>query len=104
MNAIPANTSGAAANNYQTLRRVQDFRDKGDLKIDQYFSEKLRGFFRYSQSRFDVFDPGSFGGLAGGNGNGFQKVPLLSFAGERMDNQPEFHSRSASRLFVFTSG
>lgn len=81
MNALPANTSSAAANNYQTLRRVQDFRDKGDLKIDQYFSEKLRGFFRYSQSRFDVFDPGSFGGLAGGNGNGFQKVPLLSLAG-----------------------
>lgn len=81
LEALPANTNNGAANNYQTLRRVEDFRDKGDFKLDHYFSEKLRGFFRYSQSRFDVFDPGSFGGIAGGNGNGFQKVPLTSFAG-----------------------
>ena len=28
-----------------------------------------------------MFDPGQFPGLAGGNGNGFQFVPLTSFAG-----------------------
>jgi hypothetical protein len=81
MAALPDNTNSAAANNYQTLSRVTDFRDKGDLKIDQYFSEKWRGFFRYSRSRFDVFDPGVIPGLAGGGGNGFQKVPLFSFGG-----------------------
>lgn len=80
MQALPENTSNAAANNYRTLRRITDSRDKGDLKIDHYLSDTLRGFFRFSRSRFDVFDPGTFGGLAGGNGNGFQRVPLVSFA------------------------
>lgn len=81
LDSLPANTSAATANNYQSLRRVTDFRDKGDFKADQYFSDKVRVFFRFSKSRFDVFDPGTLGGLAGGNGNGFQKVPLTSFAG-----------------------
>ena len=79
--SLPDVTSAAAANNYQSLRRVTDYRDKGDAKVDQYFSEKIRAFFRFSKSRFDVFDPGAFPGLAGGNGNGFQFVPLTSFAG-----------------------
>jgi hypothetical protein len=81
LDSLPANTSPAAANNYQLLRRVTDSRDKGDFKLDQYFSDKLRAFFRFSRSRFDVFDPGTLPGLAGGNGNGFQRVPLTSFAG-----------------------
>ena len=80
--ALPANTGAGAANNYRSLRRITDYRDKGDIKADQYFTDKVRGFFRFSKSRFDAFDPGTLGvGLAGGNGNGFQKVPLTSFAG-----------------------
>ena len=79
--SLPANTNASAANNFQYLRRITDYRDKGDFKLDQYFSDRLRGFFRYTQSRFDVFDPGTLPGLAGGNGNGFQKVPLRSLAG-----------------------
>ena len=80
--ALPANTSAGAANNFQSLRRITDFRDKGDVKADVYFTERVRGFFRFDKSRFDVFDPGTLGvGLAGGNGNGFQKVPLTAFAG-----------------------
>ncbi len=80
--ALPANTSPGAANNFQSLRRITDYRDKGDFKADQYFTDRVRGFFRFSKSRFDVFDPGTLGiGLAGGNGNGFQKVPLTSYAG-----------------------
>ncbi|MCX6594218.1 MAG: TonB-dependent receptor [Acidobacteria bacterium] len=78
---IPAPTNAAAANNFQTLYRITDYRDKGDAKVDHYFSEKLRGFFRYSQSRLDVFDPGILGGPTGGEGNGFTKVPIKSFAG-----------------------
>lgn len=81
LNSLAPNTSAGAANNYQSLRRVTDYRDKGDMKVDHYFSEKVRAFFRFSKSRFDVFDPGTLGGLAGGNGNGFQKVPLTSYAG-----------------------
>ena len=81
LDALPPNTSASAANNLQSLRRITDSRDKGDFKADQYFSEKVRGFFRFSKSRFDVFDPGTLPGLAGGNGNGFQRVPLTSMAG-----------------------
>lgn len=81
LGSLPENTSAAAANNLQTLRRVTDSRDKGDAKVDHYLNERLRGFFRFSKSRFDVFDPGQFPGLAGGNGNGFQFVPLTSYAG-----------------------
>lgn len=78
---IPVPTNSAAGNNFQTLYRITDNRDKGDAKVDHYFSEKLRGFFRYSQSRLDVFDPGVLGGPTGGEGNGFTQVPILSFAG-----------------------
>ncbi len=78
---IPAPTNAAAANNFQTLYRITDFRDKGDIKGDHYFSQKFQGFFRYSQSRLDVFDPGILGGPTGGEGNGFTKVPIRSFAG-----------------------
>lgn len=78
---IPLPTNAAAANNFQTLYRITDFRDKGDAKIDQYVGQKVRAFFRYSQSRLDVFDPGVLGGPVGGEGNGFTKVPILSLAG-----------------------
>jgi hypothetical protein len=81
LDSLPANTSAAAANNFQSLRRVTDSRDKGDAKFDHYVSQSVRTFFRFSRSRFDVFDPGTLPGLAGGNGNGFQKVPLTSYAG-----------------------
>ena len=81
LGSLPQNTFATAANNLQTLRRVTDYRDKGDAKLDHYLNERLRGFFRFSKSRFDVFDPGQFPGLAGGNGNGFQFVPLTSYAG-----------------------
>ncbi|MGI4758440.1 MAG: carboxypeptidase regulatory-like domain-containing protein [Janthinobacterium lividum] len=78
--ALPAPTSTSAAN-YTTLYRITDDRQKGDLKIDHSFSDRLRLFGRYDQSSFDVFDPGIITGLAGGNGNGYQIVPIKSAAG-----------------------
>jgi hypothetical protein len=80
MDALPENNLPGIANNLQTLRRITDSRDKGDAKFDHHFSDRVRSFFRFSKSRFDVFDPGTVPGLAGGNGNGFQFVPLTSFA------------------------
>lgn len=47
---IPVPTNSAAGNNFQTLYRITDNRDKGDAKVDHYFSEKLRGFFRDRKS------------------------------------------------------
>lgn len=81
MAALPATNGSGISNNYRTLYRIQDYRDKGDVKIDHYFSDRLRIFGRYSKSRFDVFDPGVIQGIAGGNGNGTQIVPIQSVAG-----------------------
>lgn len=78
--ALPSPTSTTAAN-YTTLYRITDNRQKGDVKIDHSFSDRLRLFGRYDQSAFNVFDPGIIPGLAGGNGNGFQVVPIKSAAG-----------------------
>ncbi len=78
---LPALTNTGAANNFQTTYKNTDFRNKGDIKIDQFFSERWRAFFRYSQSRIDVFDPGVIPGVTGGNGNGFTQVPIRSLAG-----------------------
>ena len=78
--ALPTPTSTAAAN-CTTLYRITDNRQKGDIKIDHNVSDRLRLFGRYDQSEFNVFDPGIIPGLAGGNGNGFQTVPIKSVAG-----------------------
>jgi hypothetical protein len=79
--ALPSPTSAGISNNYTTLYRIQDFRNKGDVKLDHYFSSNVRVFGRYSQSAFNVFDPGVIPGIAGGNGNGSQIVPIRSIAG-----------------------
>ncbi|SEB50477.1 TonB-dependent receptor [Terriglobus roseus] len=78
---LPTPTSAGISNNFTTLYRIQDFRNKGDVKIDHYFSSNVRVFGRYSQSAFNVFDPGIIPGVAGGNGNGSQIVPIRSIAG-----------------------
>ena len=41
---------------------VTEYRDKGDAKLDHIFGDKFRGFLRYSQSRADIFDPGTIPG------------------------------------------
>lgn len=76
LDALPLATNNNVANNYQTLVRVTDYRDKGDAKLDHIVGERLRGFVRYSQSRADIFDPGTIPGLAGGDANGFTEIPM----------------------------
>lgn len=78
---LPPTTNASPVNNYQVLRRISDYRDKGDLKVDQIFSEGVRGFMRYSQSRANIFDPGVIPGVAGGDGNGFTRIPITQIAG-----------------------
>ena len=82
LNALPPVTDEKSlANNFRTLHRVQAFRDKGDIKIDQNISDRIRGFARYDQSRADIFDPGTIPGLAGGDGNGNTRIPIIQAAG-----------------------
>jgi hypothetical protein len=78
--ALPAPTQPGNGANYTTLYKISDKRNKGDIKIDHYFNDRLRLFARYDQSTFDVFDPGIIPGIAGGNGNGNQIVPIKAFA------------------------
>ncbi len=79
--ALPPTTSPGAANNYQRLVRQDTSRDKGDAKIDHNFSPNVRAFFHYTQSRADNFDPGVIPGLAGGDGNGSVRIPVVRLAG-----------------------
>jgi len=79
--ALPAPTSSGSGANYTALYRITDRRNKGDVRIDHYLSEKVRLFGRYDQSEFNVFDPGLITGIAGGGGNGTQVVPIKSIAG-----------------------
>ena len=76
--ALPANTSTAAvntaaayANNYSAFPRSTTNDDKGDVRVDHTFNQKLSVFGRYSHHQATLFVPGVFGGPAGGNNNGF---------------------------------
>src|SRR5205085_4842476 len=53
---LPAPTIAGFANNYQGLPRVPTVDNKGDVRVDQYFSTRLTGFFRYSQREFNQVD------------------------------------------------
>jgi hypothetical protein len=53
---LVAPTTTAFSNNYQALPRIPTNDDKGDLRIDHYFSTKLTSFFRYSQREFNQTD------------------------------------------------
>ena len=46
---LPAPTTSGFSNNYQALPRVPTVENKGDIRVDHYFSTRLNGFFRYSQ-------------------------------------------------------
>lgn len=58
------------ANNYGGFVRNRLFEDKGDLRLDHTFSEKLNGFARYSHRRQTIQQPGLVSGFSGGNAIG----------------------------------
>jgi len=68
-NGAPLNTSGAYGTNYSAFPRGTINDDKGDARIDHTFNEKLSVFGVYSQHQTAIFDPPTFGGVAGGNAN-----------------------------------
>jgi hypothetical protein len=53
---LPTPTTEAFANNYQALPRIPTVDNKGDIRVDQYFNDKVTGFFRYSQRGFNQTD------------------------------------------------
>ncbi|HEX3569947.1 MAG TPA: TonB-dependent receptor [Acidobacteriaceae bacterium] len=68
-NGAAATTNGAYNSNFSAFPRGTINDDKGDARIDHTFSSKLSIFGRYSQHQTAIFDPPTFGGLAGGNAN-----------------------------------
>jgi hypothetical protein len=77
---LPAPTNTAHTYNYIVLHPTTNRRDKGDAKIDYNLRPGLRLFARYSQSRVNVFDPGTIPGTAGGDGDGYVQVPIIAIA------------------------
>jgi hypothetical protein len=78
---LPATTNNNSSNNYVILHPISNDRDKGDAKIDYDPRQNLRLFARYSQSRVNVFDPGTIPGTAGGDGDGHVLVPVFQIVG-----------------------
>jgi outer membrane receptor protein involved in Fe transport len=78
---LPPNTNANSTNNYIILDPSTFNRDKGDAKVDYDVRPNLRLFARYSQARFDAFDPGSIAGTAGANGDGHVYAPVKQIVG-----------------------
>jgi len=77
--------SGAPSNNYVSAPGTPTNNDKGDVRYDEYFGQKLALFGRYSQSNTRIFSPAAIPGAAGGNANGnvyirnLQAVPGITY-------------------------
>ncbi len=78
---LPRTTNTNLTNNYSILDPDTFNRDKGDVKVDYDVRPNLRLFARYSQARFDAFDPGSIAGTAGANGDGHVYAPMKQIVG-----------------------
>ncbi len=83
LNALPApNVTGAVfANNYASLPADTINDDKGDVRVDQVFSQKTTAFARYSQHKGAILSPPAIQGSAGGNSNGNVQIFNQQIAG-----------------------
>lgn len=66
----PGGGAFGVANNFGGFVRNRLFEDKGDLRLDHTFSDKLNGFARYSHRRQTIQQPGLVTGFSGGNAIG----------------------------------
>jgi len=53
---LPPPTRPGLSNNYDNLPRVPTVDDKGNGKLDYYFSSRMTGFFRYSHREYNQTD------------------------------------------------
>jgi hypothetical protein len=70
INALPKPNLPGTSNNYESSPADTVYNDKGDVRYDQYFGQKLALFGRYSQNNTRIFSPPAIPGPAGGNANG----------------------------------
>jgi hypothetical protein len=78
---LPYPTNDNSSNNYIVLHPNTFDRDKGDVKVDYDMSKSLRLFTRYSQARFNAYDPGTIQGAAGLGGDGNVYAPVIQIVG-----------------------
>jgi hypothetical protein len=78
---LPPTTNNNQTNNYIILHPNTFDRDKGDVKVDYKLREHLSLFTRYSQARFNAFDPGTIAGPAGEGGDGHVYAPVIQVVG-----------------------
>jgi len=78
---LPRTNSSAMTNNYIILEPDTFNRDKGDMKLDYDVKKNLRLFTRYSQARWNAYDPGTIMGSAGMNGDGNVIAPVKQIVG-----------------------
>jgi Carboxypeptidase regulatory-like domain/TonB-dependent Receptor Plug Domain/TonB dependent receptor len=71
---LPAPNISRPSNNLQTLPKQPTNTDKGDVRHDHYFTQKLTMFARYSHRLSNIQVPAAIPGLAGGNSNGNIRV------------------------------
>ena len=81
LDELPAPNRPGLSNNFESLPAATFPDNKGNVKIDHYFSEKATTFFRYSQRKLNEFAPPSITGPSGGNSNGNVRVFNLSYSG-----------------------
>jgi hypothetical protein len=85
INACPASLSSTY--NFCTLHPNTFNKDKGDVKVDYDVKKNLRLFTRYSQARWDAYDPGTITNpgnkpaWAGMGGDGHVMAPVIQIVG-----------------------
>jgi hypothetical protein len=67
---LPTPSGVAGSNNFVSSPAATIYNDKGDVRYDEYFGQKVSLFGRYSQANTRIFSPASIPGAAGGNANG----------------------------------
>jgi hypothetical protein len=67
---LPTPNRPGTTSNYSRLVPFKDFADKGDVKLDRYWSATKSSFVRISQRKDNRLEPGTIPGASGGNGNG----------------------------------
>ncbi len=74
LNELPSPNLPGAPNIFAGPVRNRLDEDKGALKVDHQLSSNLNTFFRYSQRRQNINQPGLITGFSGGNAIGFLDV------------------------------
>ena len=101
LNALPAPNLGAVSNNYQSLPRSTITDNKGNARLDYFFSDRLTAYLRYSHRVDEIYVPRQY--PRRGRRQQQRQRPHRQPADEprrHMDHQPHHHGGSPSGCHV----